>query len=144
MLLRVLPPQIPKIWDSVKYTIMKVAEVKEKDYQTVFNYTLRELLSEKMQCWVRLNEERRLVALLLSEIRINKITGEKDFMLSLLYSWRPTANDEWISDLDEIKIFAKKAECARIIAESSSQRMWNIYELNGFKESIRRYIYEVI
>jgi len=61
MLLRVLPSQIPTVWDSVKYTIMKVAEVKEKDYQTVFNYVLRELLNEKIQCWVRLNNEEGLL-----------------------------------------------------------------------------------
>ena len=143
MLVRLLPNQIPLVWEAIKYTIVQVELVQEKDYQNVFNYVIKSLLSDKAQCWVRLNDERRIVCLMLTEIQANKMTGAKTLVPRVLYSWRPTGNDEWMRDIEELKIFARKVECSEIVVESASPRMWDIYTLGGFKEKTRKYTFEV-
>ncbi|HUW44873.1 MAG TPA: hypothetical protein VMW50_03665 [Dehalococcoidia bacterium] len=143
MIVKLPVTQITPFWELIKFAISKVYEVKTEDFRSIFNHTLHKLLNDKAQCWVRLNDKRMLVALMITEIQVDKINGNKQLFVPVLYSWRPTGNDEWKEDFEFITKFAKKENCKYITCESDIARCWELYELCGFKEILRKYSLKV-
>lgn len=141
MIVKLTPTQIPQFWEVIKFVIAKL--VKVDDYQSIFNYALYKLLNDKAQCWVRLNKDRKVIAVIVTEIQVNKITGYKQLYGSLLYSWRPTGNDEWVEDFNFIVKFATKEQCKQIVCETAVERAGQLYKLYGFKESLTTYTLKI-
>jgi hypothetical protein len=144
MIIKLLPTQIPEFWELIKYAIAKVYELEDKDYQSNFNSILFKLLNDKAQCWIRVTEGRKLIALMITEIQVDRISGDKYLVPDVLYSWRVSDDNQWIGDFEFIKEFAVKEGCKRIIVESKNPRMWQIFNLLDFKDSFRRFTLEVL
>ena len=144
MVTRVLATQISTIWESIKFATVQVGGVEKSDYQFVFNYLFRKLLDDKMQCWVRLSEERKILTLAITEIQIDKIKKDKILIMHALYSWRLTDNDQWVKNFAPIMEFAKKQQCKQFVFESGNPRIWEITESWGFKENNGRFTLELL
>ena len=139
MIVKLPVVQIPTFWEIIKFAIASVYMVKSDNYRSVFNLALHKLLNDQAQCWVRLNDKRMLIALTLTEIQMDKITGVKSLFVPVLYSWRPTGNEEWREDFEFIVEFARKIDCKQITCESDVARCWEIYKECGFNETTRKY-----
>jgi len=79
--------QVPAFWETIKFGCKNADVVQPKNYQVYFNELLHALLSDKAQCFVRLNEERKLLAILVTRIVGHKVTGEKSLCLQSGYSF---------------------------------------------------------
>jgi len=138
--IRLLPVQVVKLWEAIKYGVIRADEVKEKDRQVYLNELLHALLNEKAQCFVRLSDDRRLLAMLITRFQVNKITGDKELYLQGLYSWEAVNDEVWQHDMDFVKEFARREKCNRITFKSNNPRAMEIGELSGFKENIREFV----
>ena len=141
MIIRLLSSQIPTFWEAIKFSVVQVREIRERDRQRYLNGLLHDLLSDKAQCFVRLSDKRMLIGLLITKIIIDKISGEKSLSLQTLYSWRSVDDREWSSDFLFVKEFAKYEECSCILFETEHPRIRQISEFLGFREKHRVYIY---
>ena len=139
MIIRLPVVQIPIFWVAIKFAIAKIYDVKAENFRSVFNYSLHKLLNDKAQCWIRLDDERRLIALTVTEIQIDKISGDKNLFVSALYSWKHVDDSKWSEDFKFIMDFAKNEGCKQILCESDIPRCWELYKICGFKEGIRRF-----
>ena len=143
MIIRVLPTQIGKVWEQIKFACVQADEVNKEDIPSYFNELLHALLSDKTQCFIRLGDDRTLLALLITRIMVDKITGRKSLFIQALYSWKNVEDREWQDDFNFVVEFAKHEQCKRISFESRNDRVWKIAESLGFRENLRKFVFDI-
>lgn len=139
MIIRILPSQVPQLWEAIKFACVQADEVNKEDMPSYFNELLHTLLSDKAQCFVRLGDDRTLLMLAITRILVDKITGKKSLFIQGLYSWKSVEDGEWQEDFKFVREFAKHEQCKRISFESRNDRVWKIAGILGFKENLRKF-----
>lgn len=137
MIIRILSPQIPYFWDAIKTTVKEADEVDDKVLQPYLNELLNALLSDTAQCFVRLDDNKVLIALLVTRIMVDKVTGEKYLYLQSLYSWQKPEDGIWQRDVQFVMDFAKQQDCKYISCQSRNEAVWDLAERLGFVEKTR-------
>ena len=137
--IKLLPAQVVQHWELVKYIVVKVDEVDEKDLQPYLNELLHSLLNGKAQCFLGLDEKRNVTGVWITRLMIDKITGEKYLFAQALYSFKFIDDENRKQEIDFIKEFARKEQCSYISFRSRNKRIWEIGELNNFQEKFRTF-----
>jgi len=143
MIIKLTPVQVAEYWELVKFGLIHGDLVPEDHRQVVLNETLQALLSEKAQCFFRLDAEHRAIALMITRIQISKISGDQFLFIQCIYSFRKVENLEWQTDWKYIQEFASVAKCEYIDAESANPAIFQILESLGAKELYRTYRFKV-
>jgi len=144
MIIRLQARQIPEFWDIIKFAAVGADEITEEHLQPYLNKLLQELLSDKAQCFVHLDENRVLIKLMVTKILGNHVTGEKYLGMEILYSFKPTISDDvWREEFIFIRNFAIKEQCKYICGRSRNPRIWEISQFLGFKETNRSFSMKV-
>lgn len=139
MIVKILPVQIPVFWESVKFCAVTADEIDKEFRQVYLNKLLHALLSDKAQCFVRLDDKRILVALMVTRIDTNRITGKKSLQIQLLYSLKKVEGEEWDSDYIFLKNFALKQQCEFITFDTRHARIMELGRRVGFAETQRSF-----
>lgn len=137
MIVKVLAQQIPAFWEAIKFCTTKVDEIDEKELPDYLNNLLRALLNDKAQCFVRLDENRILIGLMITEIVIDKITQKVNLNIQCLYSYQKVSDSDWKIEYEFIKNFAEKTKCDSVIFRTRNERVMRIGQLVGFEEKCR-------
>lgn len=141
---RVLPNQIPLVWDVIKFVIPKVFPIEQKDLPDVYNKTLAELMSDKAQCFIKRNDEtKKIEAMEITAINIDKFSGVKTWELKCLYAFSYNDFEAWKEFFNYGLEYAKAQGCQYVTTESSNKRVWEILEMLGFKEISRNFTYKI-
>ena len=143
MVIKLLLNQIPRFWEAIKFASVSAEDVKEEDRRDYLNNLLHSLLNDKSQCFVGLDDERKLLGVAVTQLVADKTTGSKDLFLKVLYSWKYADIEEWKDRLNLVKDFAKSEGCKHIYFESRNPRVWQVGEAVGFKEHFRTFRMEV-
>ena len=143
MIIKLLSIQIPRYWEIIKFAATKAEEVDEKDLPLYLNWLLQLLLSDKAQCWVRLDNDRNIIALLITQITIDKITARKALHLRCIFSFKHVPFDLWQKDFDLLIQFGKQEKCDNITSASKHEKIWEIISYLGCKETYRSFIYDL-
>lgn len=143
MIIKLLSVQIPKYFEVIKYAVSTVDEVDKEDLQPYLIELLHALLSDKAQCWVRLDDERTIIALLITRIRTNKITAKKSLYLQSIFSYRKVPLNIWQKDFNMLVQFAKQEGCKNITFDSRNPRIWEITTSFGCQEQYRSFAYKL-
>jgi hypothetical protein len=143
LFLKVLPVQIPKFWEIIKFAATKADRIEQENLPYYLNELLHSLLSDKAQCFLKLDENRVLISVIITKIIIDKNSNKKYLSIECLYSFKPVNNQEWMNSLDVLKKFAKSEKCEYISGISKNKRVWEIGEAIGFKELNREFILKV-
>jgi len=139
MIILVTPVDIPHIWEHIKKAVRDADEVREKDYASYFTDLLHDLLSSNAQCFIRMNEDRILEALVITRVLFNKHTNEKYLFVQSMFSWQLQAMDKWAADADIIYRFAKMRGCKYVSCFSRNPRVWELLESIGMQEETRTF-----
>ena len=143
MLIKLLSTQIPQTWEVIKFAVTRVDEVDPENLQPYLNELLHALLSDKAQCFVRLNKDRIIIALYITRIRADKITGKKYLFIQNVYSFKTVIDETWTQDANLLKEFAKKEKCSYLSFYSRNKRIWELGEMAGFKEKYRVFDFQL-
>ena len=137
------PSQIVLFWDLIKYSCKNADMVQPQNYQIYFNELLHALLSDKAQCFVRLSEDRKIIAVLITRIIGNKITGEKSLLLQSMYSFKVVPQEIWEDNFNALLNFATKKDCKKITFDTSNKIIADRCLKIGCKEITRTYEYNI-
>jgi len=137
--IKLLAVQIVPFWETIKFVATKADEVDKKDLNPYLNELLHELLSDNAQCFIRMDEKRTLLALMITKILVNKITHEKYLYIQCLYSFQLVDSSIWEKDMKFIRQFAEKEECSYISFDSRNKRIQELGESIGFQEVNRNF-----
>ena len=141
MLIKLIPKQIPIFWETIKYSCEKADALHQENYQPYFNELLHALLSDKAQCFVRLDDKRVLLGLLITRFLGNKVTGEKEFRLQSAYSFHSEPQAVWAKDFGVVLEIAMKTGCTKITFETNNPQLASLGTSVGCKEVSRLYEY---
>lgn len=137
MIVKLLAPQIPTFWETIKYAVKHADGVKDRELPSYLTELLHALLNDKAQCWVRLSEKKEVYALCVTRIMHNPQRDEKYLYVQTLFSWVPQANGVWEENFGFIREYAKNTGCKYIGCMSNNKRAFEIYESLGMKEESR-------
>lgn len=136
---RILAVQIPLFWETIKFAEKYVNQIPKEIEQAHFNELLHALLNDKAQCFVRTDDERKLIGIMITRFVMDKITGEKQLLLQTLYSLHPVSHQEWVESHTFVRDFARQTNCKSLVLETANPAVWNLVELLGFRESTRKF-----
>ena len=137
MLIKILPDQVVQLWETIKYAATAVNEIDEKDLPKYLNELLHSLLNEKTQCFVRLDDNREIIALWITAFLMNTTNGEKYFQIKCVYGFKSSPDEVWKRDCEVLVQFAKKENCSYVGFQSRNKRIWDIGKLIDFTEAYR-------
>jgi hypothetical protein len=93
MFIRLPSWQIPDQWELIKSCVARVDEVQPGEVPMYRNDLLCALLGNMSQCWLRLDEDRRAVSLIITSITANRRTGERTIEINCVFSWQGATNE---------------------------------------------------
>ena len=137
MLIKILPSQVVQLWETIKYAATMVDEVSDRDLPKYLNELLHALLNEKAHCFVRIDDNREIIAIWITAFLMNNINGEKYFQIKCVYGFKASTDEVWKRDCEVLVEFAKKENCSYIGFQSRNKRIWDIGKLIGMEEAYR-------
>lgn len=143
MFIRITALQIPSFWDAIKFAAVNAERISESDRQRYLNNLLVDLLNDKAQCFIRFSDQKELLAVVITKLKGDELAGEMSLLIQCLYSFKGVAPEEWASDLEIVKEFAKTKKCSSIVTYSGVPRVFEILNGLGFREQFRRFSMEV-
>jgi len=144
MIIKLLPNQIPFFWEAIKFATKQADEVESNNMQPYFNELLHALLSNKAQCYVYLNNDRILVGLLITRLKIDRITKDKFLFIQAVYAWRLLSDQVWRDTYNMVRSFATNEDCKYLLFNSSNPAIWGRTEKLGFKEITRTFSLKIV
>lgn len=139
MFVKLLPNQIPSVWEQIKFTVTKASDLSGDSLRRYLNVLLHSLLNSKSCCFVRANSDRKLLAIIIVKIVIEEYTGDKSLLIENLYSFQSVDWSEWLDNFNTVKQLAVKENCKRIIAHSRNPAVFDLATRLGFEETERSF-----
>lgn len=139
MIVKLLANQIPTFWESIKFAVTEADEVDVKDLGAYLNNLLHSLLSDKSQCFVRLDDDRMLIGVMITRIEVDNHAGMRSLCLQCLYSFKNVLDGDWQTDFELFKNFARRTNCKQITFNTRNSRIVRLGSLVGFIERFSSY-----
>lgn len=143
MIVKILPVQIPVFWENIKFCLAQVDDIDKDLRQSYFNTLLQSLLSDKSQCFIRLDDKRMLVALLITQHYIDQIADKNVLDIRCLYSYQKVSDNQWKDEYEFIKKFAKKLKCNSIVFSTNNKQVMHIGTFLGFVEQKKTFKFDL-
>ena len=143
MVIKLLPMQIPKFWEHIKYSVANANQLQGEELPLYCNRLLASLLNSYAQCFIRVDENKQLLAILITRLVGDEITGKQSLFIESLYSFQRVLDSEWAEDMKIIVEFATANKCNYITTYTQLQRVVDIITPLGFKERFKCLYMEV-
>jgi len=142
MLIQILPIQIPKVWEVIKFAAVKSDNVKDKQVEVYANNLLHDLLAGKKHCYV-VKKENQITFVALLEFRVDSTMDKKFIYFSNLYSFSPNNFLFWQSIIESLEIIAKNNDCSFLTGDVGNPQMWEILNKINVPCVSRKYTYSL-
>ena len=129
MLARLLPEQISKFWDIIKYAVEKSLPPIAGEHPDKMNKILSAALSDAVDVWAlyaREGDETKLEGIGLTEILYDDISGTKNLLIYSLYGYSKISEETYQSSFISLLKYARSKGCLQIIAYTDSRQIVNV------------------
>jgi len=119
MINRLLPEQVSKLWDIIKYAIEESLPPIVTKNSDSMNRILASLLSGKMSCWVLYTKNEgmnRFDAVVLTKIVFDDATYTKNLLLYSVYGYAKMEPRHWMEGFAFMSKYALAQGCDRLLA----------------------------
>lgn len=127
MLIRLMPEQIAANWEFLADNVVEAGPLENVLNDERLNNILNSLLIGDMQAWAEATLEKQgfvIHAIVLTQILNNEVVGIKNLLIYSLVSVGDAFDlDTWQRGLLTLAQFARKNECANILAYSDNPRI---------------------
>jgi len=135
MIIRLLSAQIPQFWEIIKTVGVMTDAIEEENRPRYFVELLHKLLNDRAQCFVRLDDSRRVTLALITEKMFNSVTLKSHISIEAVYAFSKTPDSEWTEVFENVRKFAKNVGCDSVHGRSTNKKAIDICMANGFVES---------
>jgi hypothetical protein len=133
MPIMLMPDQVPAFWEAIKYSVVSSNNIEKEHISNYLNRLLYTLLSGKSQCFARLDKERRLEAIAITNLATDAISDEKVLFVSCLYSFKKSPLEAWIEGMDLLKSFATEQNCKAITCRVVNEKAADLCKSLGMR-----------
>jgi hypothetical protein len=127
------PDQVPMLWEAIKFSVVSSNNIEKEYMENYLNRLLYNLLSGKSQCFVRLDEERKLEAIAITNLATDAISDEKVLFVSCLYSFKKSPLDAWLEGMELLRSFANEQDCKAITCRVVNEKAAELCKSLGMK-----------
>ena len=135
MLTKLLPTQISRFWDIIKYGIEESLPPVAYSNPNVLNNVLSNLLSDKAQCWASYHRDENdtiiLEGIIITEVLIDHISMTKNLLIYAMCSFDNNDLSKWTYALGMLAKFAKSQGCLQIIGYTNVDKAIRFAERFG-------------
>jgi hypothetical protein len=123
MINRLLPEQISKFWDVIKYAVEQSLPPTVGDHPDKMNRILGSMLCGKIDVWMSYTvngEKRKLNGLVVTRFLYDDASDTKTLLLYCAYSYADEriAHEFWVEGYNAMVEYARANKCIRLIAYS--------------------------
>lgn len=134
MLVRLLPDQIARFWDIIKYAVEEsLPPVVSKDIDNMQN-VLTGCLDGSLEVWASYSKKdnvTKLEGIILTQFIFDRATKTKNLLIYCLYGYNQFSKDSWTSGIESLKKYAKAKGCSQIVAYSDVPLIINLAKQLG-------------
>lgn len=134
MLTRLLPDQISKFWDIIKYAIEESLPPIAHDHPDKMARILSSLISGKAQCWASYTRDEdgtKFEGIVVTRILYDDVSNTSNLLIYCLYGYGKVEKESWLKGLISIAKYANANNCSRIIAYTDISYIVKIVERLG-------------
>lgn len=135
MIVKLIPEQIVKLWDSIRLGIISaIAPIVDPTPDNMQNI-LCQLLKQDMQCWCIFDEDENIYGYIVTSISIDINTDFRTLIVYSMYFYNMSTEVMWQESYKAIEKFAEVNKCTRITAYSANPRAIELAESYGFNKN---------
>lgn len=143
MIIKLLPEQITKLWDSIRYgvihSIAPIIEPTPENMQDV----LCQLLRQDMQCWCVYGEDKKIYGYIITSIVIEPNTLFRSLSIYSVFLYEKANPEMWADGMELIERFAKANKCTRVTAFTNNPSILSIAEKGGYNSDYTYIVKEI-
>jgi hypothetical protein len=129
-LLRLQPDQVIKLWSHIKWAGYHAEMVPVEHAGEYCRKLLLDILSEKTQIWVIMDED-RIKTIFATSIQTDNLTHLRELYINFVYGYSPLTDEDIISSFEELKTVARNYNCKSVRAFTINKRVQQICERAG-------------
>jgi len=122
MILRLLPEQVSKFWDVIKYAVEESLPPIVGDHPDKINRILSSALSGKIEVWASYTKNEGALTLggiALTKMLYDDASDTRNLLIYCIYGYGDISNDIWIKGFETLAKYAKSRKCLQMIAYSN-------------------------
>ena len=144
MLVKLLPEQIAKYWEYVKYAALNSLPPGTDYTQEMVENALENLLSDILQCWWVVTEEDggadfKLHAILITGFFYDNVTKENTLRVCHAFGFLDMSKELWEDAINTLIEFAKAKDCTSLDAFTENEAILRVGKMYGAR--IMNYVY---
>ncbi len=134
MLTRLLPDQISRLWDIIKYAVEQSLPPIVNEHPDKMNRILASALNGTITVWASYNKsenENNFEGIVLTRFLYDDASGSKSLLIYCLYGYNSVDESSWIHGLQTIAKYAKAKGCSRIVAYTQEPYIVKVVDYLG-------------
>ena len=141
MFLKLLPEQLVKVWDMVRYAIAETFMPRGSCTNEHLRYMLAALLSGKAQCWMGFTgtpADKKFIGFMITRIQVDQMLGDRVLIVDSIYAYQGVPEELMFRAWKVINEFAKKSGCSAVQSLTDNERIVMLAKRQKF--STRTYL----
>jgi len=134
MLTRLIPEQVSKFWDIIKFAVEESLPPIVGDHPDKMNRILSAALSSKIEVWVSYvkgEEANKFEGVVLTKTLYDNASDTKNLLIYCIYGYEEVGDSSWFGGIDKLAMYAKSRGCSQIIAYTDSPYIVKIVKRLG-------------
>lgn len=126
MLTKLLPEQVAKFWDVIKYAVEQSLPPIVSEHPDKMNRILASALSGQVDVWasyLRGEESIKFEGIALTRILYDDVSDTKNLLLYCIYGYNEPDRSSWLEGLKALVKYAKAKRCLQIVAYTEFPRI---------------------
>lgn len=142
MLVKLMPDQVLKEWEVVKYAIKQANHEQMFATEDAVKDHLRYIVLGEMQVWAIISED-EFVGIGVTRFNKDSAMGVKRLEIYSLYAFKFIDNKAWAASFVVLQRFAKANGCSHIMALSDNQQVIELAEKMGGDTKQRMIVFDI-
>jgi hypothetical protein len=141
MLTKLLPDQISKFWDIIKYAIEQSLPPVAGEHHNKMNNILFSALDVSIDVWASRDKNNKFEGIVLTEILIDRPTRTKNLLIYCLYGYNKISELSWKSGFETLVKYAKGKGCSQIVAYTDVDAIIDVVNRLGGEAKYNLYLF---
>lgn len=134
MLTKLLPEQISRLWDIIRYAVEQSLPPVTGEHPDKMNRILSSALTGTVDVWAlytKKDDGNKLEGIGLTEILYDDVSGTKNLLIYSLYGYNRISEESYQDGIISLLKYAKSKGCLQIVAYTNSRQLVEVVNRAG-------------